>query len=93
MQGTATVDGLSRKQAFGDAAEGRTMLRRLRAALFSLSSALWAALGPREPSLASLSDRQLRDLGLTRDDVACPLDRRGPAERDRQRMLRGLDWP
>lgn len=85
------------KHGTGGAAIGRTaftILRIvLRGALITLPLlALRAMFIGREQPLSALSDSQLRDIGLTRDDVARPHERTSSAERDIHRMLRGRDW-
>ena len=91
------MDGTPMGQVRRRAAAGRTALLvlriALRAALLTLPLlALRAMLWPREQSLSGLSDHQLRDIGLSRADVARPHERTRSAELEVQRMLRGRDW-
>lgn len=85
------MGGLSGSRAIRGVPARRTRLRGLQAALSTVSAGLRACFEPAGPSLAALSDRQLRDLGLTRDDVALP-DRMSSAERDIRRLLDGPGW-
>lgn len=65
----------------------------LRAALLTLPLlALWAMVRPREEPLSSFSDRQLGDIGLTRDDIARPHERTTSAELEIRRLLLGRGW-
>ena len=98
----ATRDGgrVSMEQARHEAdgaATGRTafaILRVvLRGALITLPlMALRAMFVSRGQPLSALSDDQLRDIGLARDDIAPPHERTRSADLDAHRMLRGRDW-
>lgn len=65
----------------------------LRAALLTVPLLLLRAMfWPREQPLSGLTDRQLRDIGLTRANVSRPHERTTSAELEIQRLLRGRDW-
>ena len=100
MRRSVTMDGLPMEQVryrTGGAASGGAALAMLRpvlrAALLTLPLlALRAMAWPRDPPLSGLGDHQLRDIGLTRADVARPYERTASAELDVQRLMRGRGW-